>query len=157
MLLRRSTIGGVRMNDETLRTIVLRAADRQHKTEYFKREMLKRLKIWYDLDAPPIPGSAWNNVAWLSSTIQWPRDYGVVAAKTAERRGDVADSFELQCNVYEALEDYLVVLLRDLGTPEQFDGDSLTIAAVKAEMVEQRAVMVSYHGAKAEQYFESKS
>ena len=144
------------MNDETLRTIAVRAAKRKGKTEYFIREMLKRLAREYDLDAPPIPGSAWNNVAWLSSTIQWPRDYGVIAARTAERRGDALSLFELQCGVYESLEDYLTILLRYHGTDAEEPDDDKRILTTRQQLVEKAADIIANDAERAAQYFASK-
>jgi len=145
------------MNDETLRTIAVRAAKRKGKTEYFIREMLKRLAREYDLDAPPIPGSAWNNVAWLSLNVQWPRDYGVIAAQTAERRGrDATDLFDLQCRTYESLEDYLSILLRYHGTDAEEPDDDKAIKTTRQQLADKAADIIANDAARAAQYFASK-
>lgn len=59
------------MNNESLGIVAVRAARRRGWTCEQIRAMLIRLQDWpyYDLDAPPIPGSGWAITAWLSPNI----------------------------------------------------------------------------------------
>lgn len=59
------------MNGETLILIIVRAAWRRGWTFQQIYAMIKRMEgyPYYDLDAPPVPGSGWAITAWLSPNI----------------------------------------------------------------------------------------
>ena len=65
-------------------------------------------------------------------------------------------SFELRCEAYEALADYLATLLRYKEAEAQEIGDDEEIVIVRNDLKEKRTDMIARHGVKAKQYFASK-